>query len=101
MMIISSKKRLMPNISKIGIELSTKASGLKDKGPIEEGKKEKRDEKGLVDFVESIEPIEFIVSIDFSLDLSSFLVPFLSKFVKGSLLELLKGSELFVTVFGG
>lgn len=91
----------MPNISKIGIELSTKASGLKDKGPIEEGKKEKRDEKGLVDFVESIEPIEFIVSIDFSLDLSSFLVPFLSKFVKGSLLELLKGSELFVTVFGG
>lgn len=91
----------MPNISKIGIELSIKASGLKDKGPIEEGKKEKRDEKGLVDFVESIEPIEFIVSIDFSLDLSSFLVPFLSKFVKGSLLELLKGSELFVTVFGG
>ena len=56
---------------KIGIELSTKASGLKDKGPIEEGKKEKRDEKGLVDFVEFI---EFIVSIDFSLDLSSFLV---------------------------
>ena len=91
----------MQNISKIGIELSIKASGLKDKGPIEEGKKEKGDEKGLVDFVESIEPIEFIVSIDFSLDLSSFLVPFLSKFVKGSLLELLKGSELFVTVFGG
>ena len=55
----------MPNISKIGIELSTKASGLKDKGPIEEGKKEKRDEKGLVDFVEFIEFIEFIVSIDF------------------------------------
>ena len=77
MMIISSKKRWIPNISKIGIELSIKASGLKDKGPIEEGKKEKRDEKGLVDFVESIEPIEFIVSIDFSLDLSSFLVPFL------------------------
>ena len=93
----------MPNISKIGIELSTKASGLKDKGPIEEGKKEKRDEKGVVDFVESIEPIEFIVSIDFSLDLSSFLVSdsFLSKFVKGYLLELLKGSVLFVTVFGG
>ena len=39
-MIISSKKRWIPNISKIGIELSTKASGLKDKGPIEEGKKE-------------------------------------------------------------
>lgn len=87
----------MPNISKIGIELSTKASGLKDKGPIEEGKKEKRDEKGLVDFV------EFIVSIDFSLDLSSFLVSdsFLSKFVKDSLLELLKDSVLFGTVFGG
>lgn len=90
----------MPNISKIGIELSTKASGLKDKGPIEEGKKEKRDEKGLVDFVEFI---EFIVSIDFSLDLSSFLVSdsFLSKFVKDSLLELLKDSVLFGTVFGG
>lgn len=36
----------MPNISKIGIELSTKASGLKDKGPIEEGKKEKEMKKG-------------------------------------------------------
>ena len=55
------------------------------------------------EYNDSIEPIEFIVSIDFSLDLSSFLVSdsFLSKFVKGSLLELLKGSVLFGTVFGG
>ncbi len=48
--------------------------------------------KGLVDFVEFIEFIEFIVSIDFSLDLSSFLVSdsFLSKFVKRFFIRIIK-----------